>query len=119
MQAAPPGYLSRRLLLVALASYACSATTITANDYDRTCLSSADCVVVAEGEMCAQCSPCPNASINRRDADRYGADQERSRSRCMSRQQVPCAGCPIPPEAICNDGTCTAVPTRQDVDGGA
>jgi hypothetical protein len=53
----------------------CIAADIHASNYDQTCLTNSDCVLVVEGYACGSCSACaPLAAINSSAVSRYEAD---------------------------------------------
>jgi hypothetical protein len=81
---------------------ACASTTIRAADYDQSCASDRDCVVVFEGDLCSMC--CNDGAINIREEQRYRRDRERAKKAC-GEQIIQCAPCG-PAPVTCQRGRC-------------
>jgi len=102
----------RRSLLVAVfaavGAGGCS-TSISADDYDRSCEVDNDCVAVTEGERCLieRCG-CPFTAINAADADQYAADLESLVCTDPFNHLGPVCLC-IESVAVCDSGTCVSV----------
>jgi hypothetical protein len=79
---------------------ACHA--IRAADYDQTCATEADCILVTERKFCTPdaCTNCENAAINVKDKVRYQVDTTKN---TPTANDCPC---PSPPIAVCNGGKC-------------
>src|SRR5262249_6764888 len=60
-----------------------------ASDYDQTCTTAADCIVMTEGNICP-CS-CPNAAISKKDEAREEADTQRALAQCEHDECGACA----------------------------
>jgi hypothetical protein len=53
----------------------CVDADIRASNYDQTCQTNSDCVLVVEGQVCAPCAVCaPLSAINRSALSQYEAD---------------------------------------------
>jgi len=76
----------------------CGDATISAGEFDRSCMVDTDCVAVGVGDLCA-CS-CEQGAINAKDLPQY---QERRGDISCSNQ---CGPCPELGEAFCEKGTC-------------
>jgi hypothetical protein len=76
------------------------STTIDANDYDRSCVASTDCVLISVGDIC-DCA-CERSAINRSDFERYQDDRG---SISCNKQCGVCADEHVP---TCVAGTCEA-----------
>ena len=94
------------VVFVIACAAACSSSpkTIVATDYDQTCATAADCVLIDEGSSC--CSACGNAAINKKDLARYQSDAAQRRSACAG------VGCPAIAcafsAAVCTAGKCAS-----------
>jgi hypothetical protein len=79
---------------------ACHA--IRAADYNQTCATEADCILVTERKFCTPeaCTNCENAAINVKDKVRYQVDTAKN---TPTPNNCPC---PSPPIAVCNGGKC-------------
>ena len=73
-------------------------------DFDRSCVSDADCIVVAEGTAC--CLGCPSASIAKKAFASYNTKLAEHRASCKQ-TSCPKADC-ISLRARCTGGTCEA-----------
>lgn len=94
------------LLLGAACASASTSTALRAADYDQSCVTNADCVVVAEGDVCA-CGCAPTAAINASDEPRYEADVKNRRSRCQG--TCPGNGVCNAIRAACTAGKCVGI----------
>lgn len=85
-------------------------------NYDRSCQSDDDCVIVTR-KMCATDCECPDIdSINRRDEDRYREDN--AATQCiMPPGTVEQCSC-ISLEPGCDNGECALCPYGGESDGG-
>lgn len=73
--------------------------------YDRTCVQDADCVAVAEGDVCYPCiAACPSAAINARERPRYDADVARA---LVHEGGSASCGCYTPQTPCCSNGLCS------------
>jgi len=85
----------------------CSGS-IFASDYDQTCETDEDCVIVNQGEKCAieRCS-CGNAAINNSEFERYQAELESLV--CVAPPPVSSAICVCGPsqEPVCSEAVCS------------
>lgn len=86
----------------------CVAADIHASNYDQTCRSDNDCVLVVEGYACAACSVCaPSSAINLSAVSKYEADVAKIVAPAMGGGGcAPCCG-PIL-LACCQGGRCHA-----------
>ena len=89
-----------RYLVLMGFSTACS-TTIDADDYERSCQSDAECMIISVGDICS-CS-CEVSAINRVDEAAYREDRDVT---CSTQ----CGPCPEAPPAVCAQGICQAGP---------
>jgi len=65
-----------------------ASSTLHASDYDQSCTTAADCVAMAEGNLCP-CA-CSNAAIAKKDEAKEEADAQRARAQCVP---VECGAC--------------------------
>ena len=99
---------------VVLAASACGEDDpaeehVLATEYDQTCTTAADCVLVAEltkkGTSCSL--SCPRGPLNKADRERFDAALSRERAGCASMSQPSCIALGDP---TCEAGKCTAPP---------
>lgn len=89
-----------------LLSFSCgNDTTLSANDYDRSCSNEDDCVAVLVGEMC-KCY-CEYGAIARSARNKYERDRDSidCHTGCET-TQYDCVACEDPPAIICQDNKC-------------
>jgi hypothetical protein len=80
---------------------ACGGTTTpTAADFDQSCSTDGDCVLVIDGDICCGCA---NAAINQRDLQAY----QESLGSCDDRCEISC----LAVEAYCSGDSCAVRPT--------
>jgi hypothetical protein len=105
------------LLLLVVVSTACGSTVIEAKDYNQTCSTNADCVLVSEGDQCSPCGGgCQSAAVNVADASKYTRDAAALKNACPPRfgpQPLCAAAACLQPEAFCNAGTCASRPVQR------
>jgi hypothetical protein len=85
--------------------------SIRAADYDQSCSTDTDCVLVSEGDACAAPCSCGNAAINVKDRARFVADfvaKNPASVDCQCR-----AGA-----AVCENGKCGYTALGRPFDGG-
>lgn len=80
--------------------------TISAADYDQSCMINADCVQVQEGSLCAACG-CSNAAINGKDKTKF--DAYAAGRTCETPSDVVCGACQET-QAICEASKCAVAP---------
>jgi hypothetical protein len=95
--------------LVLILASACggnaTVTPIQPGDYNQTCTTSGDCMLIESGNVCG-CQGCPGgAAINKADQGRYQSDYDRARSSCPP-SHVECPALCVFAVPICNAGTC-------------
>ena len=82
---------------------------IAAKDFDQSCTTKDDCVLVTEGDVCAICS-CPNAAIAKKDADAYNAKRSELSQACGPRPAIGCGVDCIQTSVSCSSaGKCVVV----------
>jgi hypothetical protein len=84
----------------------CTGADIEATNYDQSCQTDSDCVVVGEGESCSPCSLAygPYGAIRHSDLARYAADVAKTPG---GNQPVSCTpSCTPSPSACCLAGQC-------------
>src|SRR5262249_47879886 len=95
---------------------ACSVDNVDARDFDQSCSTDADCVLVAEllasGTDCA--IGCPQVGLNKKEKARYDAKLAEEREGCRS-ESLP--DCELRTPA-CSSGVCVAVDPTALADGG-
>jgi hypothetical protein len=100
-----PSFLPLSALAFAFA--ACSgATTVDIAAYDKSCAADADCTLVFTGSVCG-CG-CDEAAIRASELDRYQQDTTEMRASCS--EMLTCVACEDVNKAVCQSGTCAAVP---------
>ncbi len=82
-----------------------SGPTITASDYDQSCVTNDECFTVYEGDVCDPCR-CSNAAITFGASQAYDADLEARDDDCDALDF--CAADCIDRNAVCVGGTCAA-----------
>jgi hypothetical protein len=103
------GYNMRRiLLLLMIVAISCdNTTTLSADNYDTSCLEDSDCVVIFVGEMC-ECS-CNYGAINKSDKEKY--DEDYDSIQCddsCDDVDINCMFCNDQTIAVCTDNQCRA-----------
>jgi hypothetical protein len=78
----------------------CSLPPISANQFDQSCTSDADCVGIYQGDICSDCK-CPNAAINVKSVMQYDA--------ALADAPPSVCFCPSAPPPTCVNGTCLIV----------
>lgn len=97
-------------IVVVLAGCPGSEATLSANDYDASCLEDRECVGVAFGDVCAEdFCPCPTGAINVSARPAYDVDFTEANKSCPPWRETVLCRC-INTESICAEGTCAAVP---------
>jgi hypothetical protein len=96
-------------LCVLVAVVACGVeSSVEAKDYDQTCSSDGDCVLVeelrVEGTSCT--ISCPKSAIHRKDQEKFQTELREERGGCTQVSQPECA---ISGAAACVQGKCTIV----------
>jgi hypothetical protein len=91
---------------------ACGGTPhpIAVDSYDQSCVTSADCVLVSTGDMCAPCFGCELGAINRNAQARHDADVA---SFPYGTTRLGC-DCVAPPALCCVGGRCQSDPLCPD-----
>jgi len=83
----------RVIALGSLIFAACGTPTVLeGKSYATSCVTSADCVGVFEGDQCEPCA-CPNLAIATTDQVTYAADRSAAIAACEQRLTVACAPC--------------------------
>jgi hypothetical protein len=111
------------LLLLACSSASSTSgggpTTIKASDYNQTCQSNADCVLVNDGDLCG-CLACGSAAINHSAQAQFQADADQRKKSCSGPPTAcPAIACAYA-VAVCNAGICgiCRTPGCANADGG-
>lgn len=90
-------------VLVALLLSSCAdeqECSVTAADYDQTCVVADDCVIVTDGNLCDSCQ-CPRAVINKSSLDQYREDTS-----SIEREDGPVCDCAAFLDVECVSGRC-------------
>jgi hypothetical protein len=87
--------------------------TVLASSYDQSCSVNDDCAPMVETKDC-DCA-CPNAAINKRDADRAAKDLDAHRQACVNNAAPTCGVFCANPKVLCDTsvglvGTCRLIP---------
>ena len=107
------------------ASGAGSPPPIDAGAYDQSCKAASDCLLVAQGDVCAPCVSGPfdscnaSAAISASDMARYQADYDRLKAQCPSRPPQSCPNICAIAYATCTAGTCAVCRSVGCADAGA
>jgi hypothetical protein len=80
-------------------------TTMTAVDYDKTCMVATDCILVFTGNVCG-CG-CTQEAIAATEGSRYATAVEAKRMLCT--EVLSCQPCPDTQVATCTQGVCSAI----------
>jgi hypothetical protein len=100
-------------LLVLFWAVACSSgpTSVSANNYPRTCDTVADCFPVFEGEVGCCGGGCPNTAIRQDAVARFATDTETARKNSCNGVQPPCVAPPVCTmgRVTCEGGLCGLV----------
>lgn len=89
--------------------------SISADDYNRTCSTAVECVVVVDGNPCSACYTAL-ATINESAVEQFSADKEALGRTCPPPNPLD-PECPALPRAhapLCVDGTC-AIPVNGEL----
>lgn len=78
---------------------------VLATSYNQACQFDSDCVVVASGNYCGACSPCPNAAIHKDDKASF--DSAVAQIDCDNSGDALCGACQQP-VATCMNSVCDA-----------
>src|SRR5215472_8320315 len=121
----------RILALALLSAAACSSSSssspssgpppIRATDYNQSCQTVADCVLINQGDVCG-CPGCGNAAINASDQSRYESDYNSRKQLCGPPQACPASCMLVYPTCVggkcgvCGTPGCNA--SDGGVDGG-
>jgi hypothetical protein len=87
--------------LVAACTSATASTTISADEYDRSCTADSDCVRIYVGDVCG-CMACAGDAINAKDESKYENDFALRKAACV--RSVMCGA----EECICTNIACVS-----------
>jgi hypothetical protein len=101
------GLVRATLVGLGMVVLACKSDPIlTLTDYDQSCSADADCIVVAEGDVC--CCGGTSVAINQKELGRYRTDRDNTlKQGCASGCTEACSSAP---PAACQFGTCVVCP---------
>ncbi len=100
-----------RIAIVACVLFLCACAcgrTVDASQYSRACSADADCVLVADGDLCGPCH-CLSATIAASELPRFNGDAD---GVCLPRLDTVECLCALPPSPVCAGGQCQIPATR-------